>query len=110
MLLSDDVVKKIMEWLTKVDHLDLTKLTRIEEEVKAHFPGFDSFYSFGHGPFLQFVTHHKELLEAIEQVLSSQSDLAGNNVSSHSVSWANVLDFILQCGKDVSHVSIQYCR
>ena len=106
LLLSADVMKEVIEWLNKANTMDLATLARIEEQVTAHFPGFDNFQSLGYGPFLQFVLDHKDLHEAVEENLAFHPDRNNINDSTCSVLLNHVLDFIFQCGDDLPPVSI----
>ena len=77
----------------------------IEGNVVNKFPGFSGF-DFGYGSFLKFLTKHKELLEAIEQVGGmGRSGRVGTKLG-HEVSLNSVLDFIAQCGTQTSLVSL----
>ena len=77
----------------------------IEGNVVSKFPGFSGFEDFGYGSFLKFLTKHKELLEAIEQVGGmARSGRVGTKLG-HEVSLNSVLDFIAQCGTQTSLVS-----
>ena len=72
------------------------------------FLGFNSFEEFGYGSFLKFLTKHKALLEAIEEVGGmTQSGREGTRLG-HQVSLNSVLDFISQFGTQASHVSFTY--
>ena len=87
------------------DNVDLARLATIEGNVVNKFPGFNGFQDFGYGSFLKFLTKHKELLEAIEQVGSmARSGRMGTKLG-HEVSPNSVLDFIAQCGTQTSLVS-----
>lgn len=93
------------EWLTNADNLDLARLALIEGNVVNKFPGFNGFEEFGYGSFLRFLTKHKELLDAIEQVGGmARSGRVGTTLG-HQVLLSSVLDFISQCGTQTSPVS-----
>ena len=94
------------EWLNSAEHADLATLARIEGNVVTKFPGFNGFEEFGYGSFLKFLTNHKALLEAIEEVGGmTQSGREGTRLG-HQVSLNSVLDFIFQCGTQTSPVSL----
>ena len=87
------------------DNVDLARLAIIEGNVVNKFPGFSGFEDFGYGSFLKFLTKHKELLEAIEQVGGmARSGRVGTKLG-HEVSLKSVQDFIAQCGAQTSPVS-----
>lgn len=89
------------------DNVDLARLAIIEGTVVNKFPGFNGFEDFGYGSFLKFLTKHKELLEAIEQVGGmTRSGRVGTKLG-HKVSLNSVLDFIAQCGTQTSLVSFK---
>ncbi|XP_078347983.1 uncharacterized protein LOC144633073 isoform X2 [Oculina patagonica] len=96
------IVQEVKKWLTNADNVDLARLALIEGNIVNKFPGFNSFDEFGYGSFLRFLTKHKELLEAIEQVGGmARSGRVGTTLG-HQVSLNNVLDFISQCGTQTS--------
>ena len=99
------IVQEVKQWLTNADKVDLARLALIEGNVVNKFPGFNSFEEFGYGSFLRFLTKHKELLDAIEQVGGmARSGKVGTTLG-HQVSLNSVLDFISQCGTQTSPVS-----
>lgn len=88
------------------DNVDLARLAMIEGNFVSKFPGFSGFEDFGYGSFLKFLTKHKDLLEAIEQVGGmARSGRVGKKLG-HNVSLNSVLDFIAQCGTQTSLVSL----
>ena len=102
------VVEEVKQWLVKADHLDLTRLARIEGNVVSKFPEFNSFEELGYGSFLKFLSSHKELQEAIEQVGGfGQSERKGT-MPGHPVSLHSVLDLVSQFGTQTSHVSYYF--
>ena len=102
------VVEEVKQWLAKADHLDLTRLARIEGNVVSKFPEFNSFEELGYGSFLKFLSSHKELQEAIEQVGGfGQSERKGT-MPGHPVSLHSVLDLVSQFGTQTSHVSYYF--
>ena len=102
------VVEEVKQWLVKADHLDLTRLARIEGNVVSKFPEFSSFEELGYGSFLKFLSSHKELQEAIEQVGGfGQSERIGT-MPGHPVSLHSVLDLVSQFGTQTSHVSYYF--
>ena len=102
------VVEEVKQWLAKADHLDLTRLARIEGNVVSKFPEFNSFEELGYGSFLKFLSSHKELQEAIEQVGGfGQSERIGT-MPGHPVSLHSVLDLVSQFGTQTSHVSYYF--
>ena len=99
------IVQEVKQWLTNADKVDLARLALIEGNVVNKFPSFNSFEEFGYGSFLRFLTKHKELLDAIEQVGGmARSGRVGTTLG-HQVSLNSVLDFISQCGTQTSPVS-----
>lgn len=102
------VVEEVKQWLANADHLDLTRLARIEGNVVSKFPEFNSFEELGYGSFLKFLSSHKELQEAIEQVGGfGQSERIGT-MPGHPVSLHSVLDLVSQFGTQTSHVSYYF--
>ena len=102
------VVEEVKQWLANADHLDLTRLARIEGNVVSKFPEFNSFEELGYGSFLKFLSSHKELQEAIEQVGGfGQSERIGP-MPGHPVSLHSVLDLVSQFGTQTSHVSYYF--
>ena len=88
--------------------MDLARLANIERSVVSRFPEFNSFEDLGYGSFLRFVTSHKELLEALEQVGGLARSGGMGTKLGHQVSLNSVLDFISQCGAQPSPVSQFY--
>ena len=99
------VLREVKEWIKCAEHADPTTLARIEANVVNKFPGFTGFEEFGYGSFLKFLTKHKELMEATEEVGGMpQSGRKGARLG-YQVSLNSVLDFISQCGTQTSIVS-----
>ena len=102
------------EWLNNAEHADLARLAGIEENVVNKFPGFNGFEEFGYGSFLKFLTKHKALLEAIEEVGGMTQSGREGTMLGYQVSLNSVLDFISQCGTQTSPVSlillITFCK
>lgn len=88
------------------DNVDLARLAVIEGNFVSKFPGFNGFEDFGYGSFLKFLTKHKDLLEAIEQVGGMALPGRVGTKLGHDVSLNSVLDFIAQCGTQTSLVSL----
>ena len=99
------IVHEVKEWLTNAENVDLARLAIIEGNVVNKFPGFKGFEDFGYGSFLKFLTKHKELMEAIEQVGGMARSGRMGTTLGHQVSLNSVLDFISQCGTQTSPVS-----
>ena len=102
------VVEEVKQWLAKADHLDLTRLARIEGNVVSKFPEFNSFEELGYGSFLKFLSSHKELQEATEQVSGFGRSERKGTMFGHPVSLHSVLDFVSQFGTQTSHVSYYF--
>ncbi|XP_022793492.1 uncharacterized protein LOC111332406 isoform X4 [Stylophora pistillata] len=101
------VLREVKEWIKCAEHADPTTLARIEANVVNKFPGFTGFEEFGYGSFLKFLTKHKELMEATEEVGGMpQSGRKGARLG-YQVSLNSVLDFISQCGTQTSIESIE---
>ena len=98
------IIDELKAWLVCAENIDLQRLANIEASVLNKFPGFDRFEDFGYGSFLTFLTAHKELLEAIEEV-GGLTVIRSGGLRSHHVSLTSVLDFISQCGPQASPVS-----
>lgn len=101
------IVDEVKAWLANADNVDLARLAIIEANVVSKYPDFGSFENLGNSSFLKFLTSHKELLEAIEQVgglTMARSGRQGTRLG-HQVSLIGVLDFISQCGLQTSPVS-----
>ena len=81
------------------------RLARIEGNVVSKFPKFNSFEGLGYGSFLKFLSSHKELQEAIEQVGGFGRSETKGTMLGHPVSLHSVLDFVSQFGAQTSHVS-----
>lgn len=96
------------EWLANADDIDLGRLTNIEANVVSKFPEFSSFEELGYGSFLRFLTSHKELVEDMEQVGGlARSGGMGTRLG-YQVPLNSVLEFISQCGAQISAVSQIY--
>ena len=107
LLLIGSIVDEVEAWLANADNVDLARLKFIEANVVSKFPDFACFENLGNGSFLKFLTSHKELLEAIEQVgglTMARSGRQGTRLG-HQVSLIGVLDFMSQCGLQTSPVS-----
>lgn len=107
LLLIGSIVDEVKAWLANADNVDLARLAIIEANVVSKYPDFGSFENLGNSSFLKFLTSHKELLEAIEQVgglTVARSGRQGTRLG-HQVSLIGVLDFISQCGLQTSPVS-----
>lgn len=89
------------------ENVDLARLAIIEGNVVNKFPGFNGFEDFGYGSFLKFLTKHRELLEAIEQVGGMARSGRVGTILGHEVSLTSALDFIAQCGTQTSPVSFK---
>ena len=100
------IVEEVNEWLNKAEHTDLATLARIEESVVNKYSGFDGFEAFGYGSFLKFLTKHKVLREAIDELGGISPSGKGGTKLGHRVSLDSVLDFISQCGTETSPVRI----
>lgn len=99
------VACEVQEWIKCAERADLPTLARIEANVVNKFPGFTGFEEFGYGSFLKFLTKHKELMEAIEEVGGmAQSGREGARIGCQGT-LNSVLDFISQCGNQTSTVS-----
>ncbi|XP_068715873.1 uncharacterized protein [Montipora foliosa] len=103
------VVDEVKAWLANADNVDLARLAIIEANVVSKYPDFGNFENLGNSSFLKFLTSHKELLEAIEQVgglTMVRSGRQGTRLG-HQVSLIGVLDFISQCGLQTSSEIIE---
>ena len=95
----------MQEWIKCAERVDLTTLARIEANVVIKFPGFTGFEEFGYGSFLKFLTKHKKLKKATEEVGGmAQSRREGARIGCQ-VPLNSVLDFISQCGTQTFTVS-----
>lgn len=103
------IVDEVKAWLANADNADLARLAFIEASVVSKYPDFGNFENLGNSSFLKFLTSHKELLEAIEQVggfTMARSGRQGTRLG-HQVSLIGVLDFISQCGLQTSSEIIE---
>ena len=106
-------MNEVKTWLANADNIGLGRLAIIEATVLSKFPDFDSFEGLGNGSFLKFLTSHKELLDAIEEVGGLAMARSGGQRTrlGHQVSLVSILDFISQCGTQtslVSHLQVAY--
>ena len=99
------VVEEVKQWLVKADHLDLTRMARIEGNLVSKFPEFNSFEELGYGSFPKFISSHKELQEATEQVSGFGRSERKGTMLGHPVSLHSVLDFVSRFGTQTSPVS-----
>ncbi|XP_068725664.1 uncharacterized protein [Montipora capricornis] len=104
-----ELVNEVKTWLANADNIGLGRLAIIEATVLSKFPDFDSFEGLGNGSFLKFLTSHKELLHAIEEVGGLAMARSGGQRTrlGHQVSLVSILDFISQCGTQTSLEVIQ---
>ncbi|XP_066912062.1 uncharacterized protein [Clytia hemisphaerica] len=93
---KSEVKKNIKECLLRTKSIQLKDLWKIEDWVvnQTENPNIKSFDDFGHGSFVKFLLHDKELVQMVQSRFEGQTQSLGG---SHGYSKEDIKDFVLQC-------------